>query len=344
MIFNFLGKEKLEAVSSEEGNSISTSSDSANEIDRDKSIPSSQMHFSAARVFADRYPEFFADSNNTRSKSESRIVLAVLSVLALIVIAAWVVWDARYFNTDGDIVYYMGLSGGILLLFTLLYSVRKRAKLFKNFGKLATWYYIHLTSGVIGPILIIFHSSFKLKSMNSTVAMIAMLCVIASGIFGRYIYTRIGYHLHRQLIAIRTTENRLLQSMQHYRGDEMGEVEKNISVLTASAISTPRNIHHLPGRFLSLRAKAAKCYIEGSREITSLLKKHAAKENWDKLTYRSELAREKRYLRDHVNALVEIGQSHFYERLLVGWRIFHIPLIFILVISGAVHVLAVHLY
>jgi hypothetical protein len=344
VIFDFLWKEKQEAVNSEEGGSFSASPDGNSEIDKDNAIPRSQMHFSAAKVFSDRYPEFFADSNYTRSKSESRIVLSMLTVLTLLVIAAWVIWDARYFNTDGNVVYYMGLTGGLLLLFTLLYALRKRAKIFKNFGKLSTWYYIHLTSGVIGPILIIFHSSFKLKAMNSTVAMIAMLCVIASGIFGRYIYTRIGYHLHRQLIAIRTTENRLLQSMQRYSENEMGEVEKNISVLTASAISTPKNIHHLPARFFSLRAKAAKCYIEGAREITSLLKKHAAKENWDKSTYQTELAREKRYLREHVNALVEIGQSHFYERLLVGWRIFHIPLIFILVISGSVHVLAVHLY
>jgi hypothetical protein len=344
VIFKFLWREKQEAVGSEEGSSFGALPDYGNEGDAETNLQQSQTQFSAAKILADRYPEYFSDTNYTRSKSESRIVLSILAILTLAVVAAWNKWDARYFNTDGDVVYYMGLTGGIFILLTLLYAARKRVKLLKNFGKLSTWYYIHLSTGVIGPILIIFHSSFRLKSMNSTVAMIAMLCVIASGIFGRYIYTRIGYHLHRQLITIRRTESRLLQSIQDYRENEMSEVEKNISVLTASAISTPKSIHHLPARFVSLRAKAAKCYIEGAREITSLLKKRAAKENWDNLKYQSELAKGKRNLREHVNALIEIGQSHFYERLLVGWRIFHIPLIFILVISGMVHVLAVHLY
>lgn len=338
MRIDFPWKIKQEAVSSEKEPSFGASDDAGEEV----SGP--QMHFSAAKLFADRYPEYFADSNNQRSMVESRLVLTTLALITIAVLAAWAVWDERYFHTDGDLVYYMGLVGGVLILVTLLYSLRKRVKAFKKMGKMSTWYYVHLVAGVVGPVLIILHSSFTLKSMNSTVSLISMLCVIASGIFGRYIYTRIGYHLHRQLIAIRETEDRLVKSLQHFDAGEMDTVEKNLSLLTTSAINIPRTIHRIPAKFVLLRAKAAKCYIDGSREITALMKKRARQEGWDKLAYHAELSREKRFLREHVNTLVEIGKSHVYERLLVGWRIFHVPLIFILVISGSVHVLAVHLY
>lgn len=339
MRIDFPWKIKQEAVSSEKDSSFGASNDGADEQHSDQ-----HMHFSAARMFADRYPEFFADKNNSRSKLESRIVLTSLMIITAGVLMTWNVWDERYFHTDSDIIYYMGLTGGILLLLTLFYSLRKRVRAFRKWGKTTTWYYMHLIVSVLGSVLIILHSSFTLKSMNSTVSMIAMLTVIASGIFGRYIYTRIGYHLHRQLLKIRETENRLVKAMHQYEKGELDMVEKNLSLLTASAINTPKSIHRVPTRFLALRAKAAKCYIEGINDITALLRKRAKLEGWDKLTYNAELSREKRFLREHVNTLVDIGRSHAYERLLVGWRIFHVPLIFILVISGSVHVLAVHLY
>jgi hypothetical protein len=75
-----------------------------------------------------------------------------------------------------------------------------------------------------------------------------------------------------------------------------------------------------------------------------MVKRRALTEGWNGAAMKGELAREKDRLREHVDALVAIGQFHFYERLLVGWRIFHIPMLFILFVSGLVHVLAVHMY
>lgn len=300
--------------------------------------------FSAVKMLSDRYPSFVASHNNQRSKSESRYVLTTLMLIIALVLAAWTVWDQRYFHSDSDLVYNMGLSGGILLLITLLYALRKRVRFMKKLGELNTWYYIHLAAGIIGPMLIVFHSSFTMKSLNSSVALISMLCVIFSGIFGRYIYTRIGYQVHHRLIAIHDTEERLARSMHKYQGEAADAIEKSLTVLTVLVVNMPQSLFHMPARFFALRARAAKCYIDGIRHISQILKERAEKDDWDKLTYRAEFAKEKRILRDYVNALVQIGKFHFYERLLVGWRIFHIPLIFILVISGSVHVFAVHWY
>ena len=340
-------KDRRETAGSEKepsfGSPGGSSADGAKEDHGDREARPS-MHLSAATLFTDRYPDYFADLNNIRSRAESRVVLGIMLVITIGVISAWIVWQEQYFHTDSDLIYYMGLTGGVLMLVATTYSLRKRIKLFNKLGRVSTWYWVHMFGGVLGPILIILHSSFTLKAMNSTVALVSMLCVVASGVFGRYIYTRIGYHLHRQLLSIRTTEDRLAESMHKYKGEEIDAVEKALSMLTASAISSPKTIFRAPARFFALREKAARCYIEAARQLTVLLKKRARQEKWDKYQFRAELVREKKFLREHVNALVKIGQSHFYERMLVGWRIFHVPLIFILTISGSVHVLAVHLY
>lgn len=357
-MMDFSWQVKQEAVGSDRESSFGTDADNLNKSSAEPSTSRSLVvkedsrrpndddlpEFSAVKLLADRYPSFLARSNDARSRNESRYILSVLMLIIGLVIAAWVVWDQRYFHTDSDLVYYMGLYGGIMLLTTLLYSLRKRVRFMKKLGEMNSWYYAHLVAGVLGPVLIIFHSSFTMKSLNSSVALISMLCIIASGIFGRYIYTRIGYRVHSRLIAIRETEERLAKSMLKYQGEAADAISKSLSVLTVLVVNMPQSLFQMPGRFFALRAKAAKCYVDGIRQISVMLKQRAKEEDWDRLTYHAEFAKEKRILREHVNALIKIGQFHFYERLLVGWRIFHIPLIFILVISGSVHVFAVHWY
>lgn len=302
------------------------------------------LETSAVKLLEDRYPSFIASANESRSKMESRYVLTVLLTIITIMLAIWAVWDERYFQTDGDLVYYMGLGGGILMLITLLYAMRKRARFMKKMGKMSAWYYMHLVAGVGGPVLIILHSSFSMKALNSSVAFITMLSVVVSGIFGRYIYTRIGYQVHSRLIAIRATEQKLAESMQEYQGGAAESISKSLSALTLLVVDIPQSLFGMTGRFVALRAKAATCYVDGIRQIGVMLKHRAKEQGWDKSVFHAEFVKEKRVLREHVNALVNIGQLHFYERILGGWRIFHVPLVFILLISGSVHVFAVHWY
>ena len=171
----FQWKEKLETVTPEKEPSFGSSGEKAAGNDKKETskkevakkdsgkgggeAAKKQLHLSAAELFSDRYPNYFADLNNLRSKTESRVVLSILAVIILGVIVAWIAWQEQYFQTDGDLVYYMGLTGGILMLIAACYALRKRVKLFSKMGNVATWYYVHLTGGVVGPVLIILHIS-----------------------------------------------------------------------------------------------------------------------------------------------------------------------------------------
>jgi len=63
---------------------------------------------------------------------------------------------------------------------------------------------------------------------------------------------------------------------------------------------------------------------------------------------RSLGARERRPVLRHVGARLEsirkIAEFHFYERLFSLWHHLHFPLFLMLIVSGIVHVIAVHMY
>jgi hypothetical protein len=76
------------------------------------------------------------------------------------------------------------------MVFMLLYSLRKRTKLFGNSGTLPHWLQIHIYLGIFGPLLVILHSSFKVQGLIA-VSFWSMIAVALSGIFGRYLYLQI---------------------------------------------------------------------------------------------------------------------------------------------------------
>ncbi len=48
----------------------------------------------------------------------------------------------------------------------------------------------------------------------------------------------------------------------------------------------------------------------------------------------------KRYLED----VVRVARCHTYRRLFAGWRMAHVPVVYLLFAAGLAHVLAVHMY
>ncbi|MFQ5560136.1 MAG: hypothetical protein ACE5FU_06080, partial [Nitrospinota bacterium] len=84
----------------------------------------------------------------------------------------------------------IGWAGSTSMIVMLLYSVRKRFRVFHTFGNLYTWLNIHIFLGVVGPVLVTFHTTFKLGGLVS-VSFWCMILVAASGFLGRYIFLKI---------------------------------------------------------------------------------------------------------------------------------------------------------
>jgi SAM-dependent methyltransferase len=91
---------------------------------------------------------------------------------------------------SGSIGNALGIVGGVLLLLMYLYPLRKKWKWLSKKGKTKNWLDYHILMGLVGPVLITFHSSFKLSGVAGF-AYWSMIAVVASGIVGRYLYGRI---------------------------------------------------------------------------------------------------------------------------------------------------------
>ena len=84
----------------------------------------------------------------------------------------------------------MGILGFVLMLMTeILYSLRKRWRNYR-WGKMARWLEFHIFTGIVGPYMVLLHSSWKFNGLAGIVMLLTGV-IVASGFIGRYIYTAV---------------------------------------------------------------------------------------------------------------------------------------------------------
>lgn len=84
----------------------------------------------------------------------------------------------------------LGILGFVLMIFTeTLYSLRKRTRL-ASWGKMSEWLQFHIFTGLVGPYMVLLHTSWKFNGLAGAVTLLTVI-VVLSGFIGRYIYTRI---------------------------------------------------------------------------------------------------------------------------------------------------------
>ncbi len=83
-----------------------------------------------------------------------------------------------------------GIAGASLMSLMMVYSLRKRLRIFRKLGQLRGWLDFHIYCGVMGPLLIVLHSSLKVTGIVA-LSFWSMVLVAASGVVGRYLYLQI---------------------------------------------------------------------------------------------------------------------------------------------------------
>jgi hypothetical protein len=84
----------------------------------------------------------------------------------------------------------IGILGFVFMLMTeTLYSLRKRSRSVR-WGRMSTWLQFHIFTGIVGPYMVLLHSSWKFNGLAG-VSMLFTVIIVVSGFIGRYIFTRI---------------------------------------------------------------------------------------------------------------------------------------------------------
>jgi hypothetical protein len=252
----------------------------------------------------------------------------------------------RYITPTRGLGYALGIAGGSMMLLLFLYSARKRLRWLSFIGPTAGWFRFHMALGILGPLCILYHADFSLGATNSNVALFSMLTVAGSGLVGRYIYSRI----HRGVYGQRMTLTELREKAEGLKAlsgtvgflpDLVARLDRVEKRLLAAG-------PHLPVlSALKLPVIAVMAVIARWRVYRYIRRQlHAAARNSSVVaSERKRLARAARaYVDRRIGATRRLAGFQAYERLFSLWHALHLPLIFVLIAAGIVHVIAVNLY
>ena len=136
----------------------------------------------------------------TTRSLELRLALLTCSLLA----ALFLVYALLGRPSGGQpLGHALGIAGTLLMVTTeTLYSLRKRTTWLRAYGPVRWWLSAHIFTGIVGPYMVLLHTSWKFNGLAGATTLLTVIIVI-SGFTGRYIYTRIP----RSLEGIELTDS-----------------------------------------------------------------------------------------------------------------------------------------
>ena len=275
--------------------------------------------------------------------SSSALPLLFATALAAALVAGWLNRDEEYLVPGSDTGYWLGIAGASMMLLLLLYPLRKRVRLP---GSVTFWFRLHMVLGLLGPALVLFHANFRFGSLNSNVALIAMLTVAASGVVGRYLYGKIHLGLYGRKAAVQELLAEA-QALENSLGDAL---KGNASIVAQMHAFAERaagmrkgilaGLWTLPA--LGIRASVTRRRLQ--REARRLIRTEGKRRGWSRRQRAQHRAAIGGLVRLHLAAVRKAAAFEFYNRLFGLWHVLHLPLFTILIFAASIHVVAAHLY
>lgn len=220
----------------------------------------------------------------------------------------------------------LGIFGSLMMTFGVItYMVRKRVRNFMRVGLLKHWLEFHIFLCTVGPILILYHTTFKFGGIVA-VSFWCMVFVVLSGVIGRFIYVQIPRSI---------------------RGEEL--TLKELSALNDSISEKLRNLFNINGEVTS---KIEKMFIEPEDSKNALadlwfifttyfsgftifhkinIKKYGVKNS-------SEIKAVKKIIRDKIIITRKIKTLKTAQKLFGYWHAVHLPFAIIMFVIMIIHI------
>jgi len=124
-------------------------------------------------------------------RNNRELWMAFIVMVAITGVYAFVIFVTREIPPASEVFGHgIGIMGFVLMLMTeTLYSLRKRSRGVR-WGKMSVWLQFHIFTGLVGPYMVLLHTSWKFNGIAGATTLLTIIIVV-SGFIGRYIFTRI---------------------------------------------------------------------------------------------------------------------------------------------------------
>lgn len=142
--------------------------------------------------------------------------------------------DYRNLRPAGSTGLLYGYAGAFMMIVMLAYSMRKRTPLLGKATTLQSMLNFHIYLGIVGPLLIVLHTSFKIQGLVA-ISFWSMVAVALSGFFGRYLYKQIPRNVQgaeltlKELGRLSAERAAELQSKFHLNAESIARLEAVIN-------------------------------------------------------------------------------------------------------------------
>lgn len=276
------------------------------------------------------------------SKRAHQIYILILSAIVVFAFFFLLIYGISYYNTpvserffhdnyellrpSGYMGHGLGIIGSLLIIIGVSsYMIRKRSRKMARFGILKHWLEFHIFLCTLGPVMILYHTSFKFGGIVS-ISFWSMVAVFLSGVIGRFIYIQIP----------RSIEGRELSL------SELNSMKKDLSQVLSESHSLSQETINLISEATARRFGAAeKNWIRKTldnrkqkKESLHRIMKALAGEDLNK--------KEKKSIRHIVNKELvlnrRIERLDSMKNLFKYWHVAHLPFAFVMLIIMIVHV------
>jgi len=278
-----------------------------------------------------------AKSKKLENNYELHFALGLIVLSVTIFILGNKYWDERYYTPDEGLGYYMGLVGGCMMLLAFGYTLFKYVPLFRSKTVMKFWLTLHLMFGILGPLLIMFHSTFRIGSVNGAAALISMGVMFYSGVMARFLYSRTHINLDGKLASVKALKEALRVAGRTVKSERLDN-------FTTSVIKQQNDLLSAIWLLVSFGWRSRMIYWRLTSDLHHHLSLIAKKEGWSTSTVRQKKRDFKKQLLNYIFTLKKVAFFNFYVRFFTFWRFAHVPISILLLMSGLVHVLAVHMY
>lgn len=228
----------------------------------------------------------------------------------------------------------LGWTGSAMMVVMMLYTLRKRVAALRFLGAMRHWLSAHMFLGIMGPLLVTLHTTFKFHGLIST----SFWCMIATmifGILGRYIYIQIPRGISGAELGVKDID-RIVEGLDKALARYIMSDGISRSVGGMDTAEHPGGpIHPLKALYLIVRSDIVN-RIKIYRIMKALRTRYnltwrARRDIISNLQKRSSLLRRKNLL----------AASH---ALLHYWHVFHIPLAIVMFIIMFLHIVVYFIF